>query len=270
MPLVAAFLVPGQPLHFLRPAEPPYSALVAGHAQAAQALAAARPDVLIVYSTQWIAVLDELWQLRPHVQGLHVDENWYEYGDLPFSLRIDTDLTAACIAATPAIGVRSKGVDYDGFPIDTGTIVATGFLDPTGSYPLVLAANNVYHDWSRTAELGALVAAQAEALGRRYAVLGVGGLSGGAYRHELELRDDALSSAGHDELNRRFLRTLEAGDAAALEAACPDYAAGARADMGMKHLAFVLGALGSGYRGGRTLGYGPHYGCGAAVFQFDC
>jgi len=40
MPLVAAFLVPGQPLHFLRPAEPPYSALVAGHAQAAQALAA--------------------------------------------------------------------------------------------------------------------------------------------------------------------------------------------------------------------------------------
>jgi 2-aminophenol/2-amino-5-chlorophenol 1,6-dioxygenase alpha subunit len=104
MPLVAAFLVPGQPLHFLRPAEPPYSALVAGHAAAAQALAAARPEVLIVYSTQWIAVLDELWQLRPHVQGLHVDENWYEYGDLPFDLRIDTDLTAACIAATPARG----------------------------------------------------------------------------------------------------------------------------------------------------------------------
>lgn len=270
MPLVAAFLVPGQPLHFLRRAEPPYAALVAGHAQAAQALAAARPEVLIVYSTQWIAVLDELWQARPHVVGLHVDENWYEYGDLPFDLRIDTALTAACIAATPGIGVRSKGVDYDGFPIDTGTIVATGFLDPAGSCPLVLAANNVYHDWSRTRALGELAAAQAEALGRRYAVLGVGGLSGGAYRHEIELRDDTLSSAGHDELNRRFLRTLEAGDGAALEAACPDYAAGARADMGMKHLAFVLGALGGGYRGGRTLGYGPHYGCGAAVFQFHC
>jgi len=40
--------------------------------------------------------------------------------------------------------------------------------------------------------------------------------------------------------------------------------------MGMKHLAFVLGALGAGYRGGRTLGYGPAYGSGAAVFQFHC
>jgi len=38
----------------------------------------------------------------------------------------------------------------------------------------------------------------------------------------------------------------------------------------MKHLAFVLGALGAGYRGGRTLGYGPAYGSGAAVFQFHC
>ena len=66
--------------------------------------------------------------------------------------------------------MRSKGVDYDGFPIDTGTIVATGFLDPAGSCPLVLAANNVYHDWSRTAELGALVAAQAEACRRELGI----------------------------------------------------------------------------------------------------
>lgn len=270
MPLVAAFLVPGSPLHFLRRDAAPYASLVAGHAQAAEALAAAKADVLIVYSTQWIAVLDELWQMRAHVQGLHVDENWYELGDLPFDLRIDTALTEACIAATPSIGVRSKGVDYDGFPIDTGTIVATGFLDPQGKLPLVLAANNVYHDWARTEALGALAAAQAEALGRRYAVVSVGGLSGAAFRHELDLADDHLHSSDEDALNQQFIATLAAGDGAALREAVPGYAAQARADMGMKHLAFVLGALGAGYRGGRTLGYGPAYGSGAAVFQFHC
>lgn len=270
MPPVAALLVPGLPLHFLRRAEAPYASLVAAHVAAARLLEAAKPDVLIVYSTQWIAVLDELWQLRANPQGLHVDENWHDQGDLPFDLRIDTELTRACIEATPSIGVRSKGVDYDGFPIDTGTLVATGFIDPEGRLPLVLASNNVYHDWSRTEQLGALVAAQADALGRRCAVIGVGGLSGGAYRHEVELADDAVSSPVHDALNRELLATLEAGNPAELLAACPDYAATARADMGMKHLAFVLGALGSRYSGGRTLGYGPHYGCGAAVFEFNC
>ncbi len=270
MPLVAALLVPGSPLHFLRRELAPYASLVQAHAEAAQTLAAAQADVLVVYSTQWIAVLDELWQLRAHVQGLHVDENWYEHGDLPFSLHIDTELTRACIDATPAIGVRSKGVDYDGFPVDSGTIVASGLLDPSGKLPLVLAANNVYHDWARTAQLGALVAAQAQALGRRYAVVGVGALSGAAFRHEIDLAHDELHSPAEDALNRRFLDTLAAGDGARLRAECPAFAAQARADMGMKHLAFVLGALGANYRGGRTLGYGPAYGSGAAVFQFHC
>lgn len=269
MPLVAAFLVPGSPLHYLRREVPPWAPLAAAHATAAAALAAARPDVLIVYSTQWIAVLDELWQMRPRVHGLHVDENWYEYGDLPFDLRIDTQLAAACIAASPAIGVRSKGVDYDGFPIDTGTIVANGFLNPYSQVPLVIAANNVYHDWQKTEQLGALAAAEAARLDRRCAVIGVGGLSGTIFRTEIDLATDRIASAEDDRLNRALLAALTSRDGAALRAFCADYAGRARADMGMKHLAFILGALGPQYAGATTLGYGPSYGSGAAVLQFN-
>jgi len=269
MPLVAAFLVPGSPLHFLKPDVSPWAPLVAAHRRAAEALAAARPDVLIVYSTQWLAVLDELWQTRTHVHGLHVDENWYEYGDLPFDMRIDTTLAHACIAASESIGVRSKGVDYDGFPIDTGTIVANGFLNPGNRIPLAIVANNVYHDWSTTERLGALTAAEADRLGRRFAVIGVGGLSGTIFREEIDLEQDHVASATDDALNRQLLETLARPDGAALRAFCADYAARARADMGMKHLAFVLGAVGARFAGARTLGYGPSYGSGAAVVQFD-
>ncbi len=268
MSLVAAFLVPGSPLPLLRPEVPVWAGLVAAHAQAAAALAEARPDVLILYSTQWLAVLDELWQTRPRVQGVHVDENWYEFGDLPFDLRVDTELAQACIEATPALGVRSKGVDYDGFPIDTGTIVASSFLDPAHRYPVVIAANNLYHDWQRTEALGALAAAQAARLGRRYAVIGIGGLSGTLFRHEIEPASDHIASTADDALNQQLLARLAAGDAPALRAFVADYAASARADMGMKHLAFVLGALGEAYRGATTLGYGPAYGSGAAVVRF--
>lgn len=268
MPLVAAFLVPGSPLHFLRPELASWAPLVTAHTQAARLLESARPDVLLLYSTQWIAVLDELWQTRPRVQGLHVDENWYEFGDLPFDLTVDTELAEACIAATPRIGVRSKGVDYEGFPVDTGTIVATGFLDPSHRVPLVIAANNVYHDWDKTEQLGALAATEAERLGRRYAVVGIGGLSGTIFRHEIDLASDHIASSEDDRSNRALLAALGSGDGARLRATCTEYVTRTRADMGMKHLAFVLGALGERYRGAATLGYGPSYGSGAAVVQF--
>ena len=95
MAIVSAFLVPGNPLPYLKPDNPAWEGIHQGYQAAAKALNASEPDVIAVYSTQWIAVLDQLWQTRPQVSGLHVDENWYEYGDLPFEMKIDTELAEA-------------------------------------------------------------------------------------------------------------------------------------------------------------------------------
>src|SRR4030095_6403830 len=105
MPVVSAFLVHGSPLPFLRPENPPWKALDAGYRAAAASLAASKPEVLAVYSTQWIAVLDELWQARPRSRGVHVDENWHEYGDLAFDIRADVKPTRASTQATPRLRV---------------------------------------------------------------------------------------------------------------------------------------------------------------------
>ncbi len=270
MPLVAAVLVPGSPLHLLRPDNPPWSPLANAYHSAGALLAAANPEVLLVYSTQWLAVLDELWQTRPRVQGLHVDENWYEYGDLPFDIAIDTPLAAACIEGTASLGVRSKGVDYDGFPIDTGTLVANHFLNPHGKLRLVIASNNLYHDWQTTQQLGTVAARAAEGLGRRYAVVGIGGLSGTIFREEIDLASDHIASPTDDRLNRELLDCLRTGPADRVQTFCAGYAPAARADMGMKHLAWIMGALGDHYRGAQVLAYGPSYGSGAAVVNFHC
>jgi len=269
MSLVSAFLVHGSPLPYLKPDNPPWQELDAGYRAAGRALAASRPDVIAVYSTQWIAVLDELWQTRPRVSGLHVDENWHEFGDLPFDMAIDTELTEAVIARTGALGVRSKGVSYDGFPIDTGTIVANNYLNGDGALPLAIASNNVYHDGEVTAKLaGCLIEAAAE-LGRRVAVVGVGGLSGTIFREEIDIAEDHIASRDDDEWNRRMLETLTAGDGDAVAALVPEYAAAARVDMGLKHLAWVMGAAGDRYRGATVHAYGPVWGAGAAVVELE-
>ena len=267
MSVVAAFLVPGSPLPYVRRDNPPWGALADAMDKAGESLAAAQPDTLVVYSTQWIAVLDQLWQTRPHLVDVHVDENWHEYGELPFDITIDTELAEAAVTATNEAGIKSKGVDYDKFPIDTGTIVASKFLNPGDERKLVITSNNVYHDWEMTQTLGRLAAEQAGALGRKIAVVGVGGLSGSYFRHNIEISEDRIASESEDAWNRRILELMEQGDLAALQEQCPAYAAEARVDMGFKHFAFLLGALGGKFSGATVHGYGPLHGAGGAVVE---
>lgn len=269
MTVVAAFLVPGSPLPFVHRGNPPWDELARAMEAAGASLAASAPDTILVYSTQWIAVLDQLWQTRPHLEGVHVDENWHEYGDLPFSIDIDTELAARCIAAATEAGIKSKGVDYDQFPIDTGTIVAANFLNPGNRLPLVITANNVYHDGQRTGEIARIAVEQAAGLGRKIAVVAVGGLSGTVFRQIIDPAQDRIADDGDDAWNRKILALMEQGDVKSLLDACPKYAAEAKVDMGFKHLAFLLGALGGSFAGATVHGYGPLYGTGGAVVEFE-
>jgi 2-aminophenol/2-amino-5-chlorophenol 1,6-dioxygenase alpha subunit len=266
MAVVSAFLVPGNPLPLLRGDNPPWAVLADAAHAAGRALADSKPDVLLIYSTQWITVLDELWQTRPHSAGLHVDENWYEYGDLQMDLRVDVDLATACIAAANEAGIKSKAVDYYGFPIDTGTIVAGAFLNPTGHIPAVIAANNLYHDFAKTERIAALAVRQADLQDKRVAVVGIGGLSAHYFDSDIDIAQDHIVSAEDDQANQTLLAAMTGG-LTMLRPAIQHYIDVVKADMGMKHLAWVLGAMGD-YGSATIHGYGATYGAGAAVVQF--
>lgn len=267
MTVVAAFLVPGHPLPFLKRDNKPWVSLVDGYASAMKALGEARPDAVIAYSTQWIAVLDELWQTRSRLSGLHVDENWYEFGDLPFDISVDTALANACVQGSKEVGVNAKAVDYDDFPVDTGSIVMASLLDPERRLKFVFASNNLYHDWDTTTRLAAMAVKKAGEQRKRVALVGVGGLSGGVFRTEIDIAEDRLASSDDDAWNRKLLSSLESGSARQIKEVLGEYVKVAKPDMGMKHLAWVLGGLGEHYTGARILGYGPVYGSGAAVVQ---
>ena len=269
MSVVSAFLVPGSPLPYVQRDNPPWGEIAVAMETAGKALAVSDPDLIVIYSTQWIAVLDQLWQTRASLQGLHVDENWHEYGDLPFAMKIDVEFAELALQKTAAAGIKAKGVDYDHFPVDTGSIVAANFLNPDGAIPLAITSNNVYHDWQMTESLGRVAAESAAGLGRKLAVIGVGGLSGSIYRHVIDISEDKIADATEDEWNKKILSMMEQGDMEALSATCPDYTAAARVDMGFKHFAFIQGAIGNRFKGATVHAYGPLYGSGAAVVEFD-
>jgi 2-aminophenol/2-amino-5-chlorophenol 1,6-dioxygenase alpha subunit len=267
MTIVAAFLFPGLPHPMVKPEIAPWGRLAAAARSAAAVLDASAPDTIVMYSTQWIAVLDQLWQTRPRVTGVHIDDNWHEWGDLPFDIRIDSAFAEACIAGSETIGVRSRPVDYDGFPIDTGTIVAQHFLNQAQDRPLVVTSNNLYHDWALTERLGGLVRDVASTRDKKVAVVGVGGLSARMFRAPIEPADDRFADPADDEANRTILDLLVKGDAEGLRAAAGRIGAALPVDSGLKHLAFITGALGGHIGGAHIHGYEPVYGTGAAVVE---
>jgi len=264
---VGAYLLPGSPLLTLRPDVPAYADLLAGMEQASREIEALQPDALIVYSTRWLAVLDQLWQGRARITGVHVDENWHEFGEMRFDMSTDVSLARACVKAANKAGVRSKLVDYAGFPIDSGTLSVNALINSRTAFPLVTLANNLYLDYEGTRRLGEIAAAQAAAQGKRVVVLAVGELSGTTFREERALEEDKVVGSTDDEWNRRILSLLEQRELEKLAQQLPDYIAQAKADMGFKHFAFALGALGGRLGKVKVLGYGPQYGNGAAVVR---
>lgn len=268
MAIVSAFLVPGSPLPQLRPDIAPWGRLREGLARAGKALAASEPDSVLVYSTQWFAVLDQLWITRERSTGLHVDENWHEFGEQAFDIHSDSVLVERCVDACNAAGIKTRGVDYDQFPIDTGTITAATMMGfGSAELPVVVAANNLYHSAEKTEQLGGIAAAAAQ--DKRVAVVGIGGLSNSMFRENIDLGEDHILSEADDKWNQRVLALMERGDIDTLRTILPQYATESRPDMGLKHFYWLLGAMNGGFQKATVHEYAPLYGSGGAVVEFS-
>lgn len=266
--LKAALWVPGLP-HVLKPElNPAYAQLGRAMEQAGKMLKDTGVERIVYYSTQWISVLGHLYQAKKDLKGYHVDENWYDLIDLPFDFKIDVPFAEKMAKAATAEGYQTKLVDYEGFPVDTGTITANRLLNQNTAAANMISCC-VYSDYADTIKLAATVRAAIDADSVPTAVVIVSGLSGRWYTREIDYADDRISDPADDKWNQRIIGLFEKGNYSEAESMLGDYNAACKADMGMKGLAFLrgIGALEAG-RKTQTLAYGSIYGTGAAVMSF--
>ncbi len=266
--LKGAALVPGLP-HVLSPdLNPHYANLAKGLAAVGDRFKAEGVERVIYYSTQWISVLGHLYQAKKDLNGLHVDENWYAMGDLPFDFKIDVPFAEKLAKEAAAQGYQTKLVDYEGFPVDTGTIVADRLLNK-GRFKSNMVSCCVYSDYADTVKLSGLIQKAIDEGKVKTAVVCVSGLSGRWFTTDIDPREDHVSSKDDDQWNKRMLELFEKGHFDQAEKLAPEYAGAARVDMGFKALAFLrgAGALKQG-KAAKLHAYGPIYGTGAAVVEF--
>lgn len=263
-----AYILPGLPHLTSQVSVESWEALRRSFRQAGEHVQQSKPDVLVLYSTQWISVLGHSFQTHPNPKGLHVDDNWYEFGDFPFDLRVDVDLSTRAATIASSLGLATKTVNYEGFPIDTGVLVTQRFVNPQNSIPVAIVSCNIYAGQEDSLTLGRAMRQAIEERGKRAVVIACTGLSARFFTETIDPPQDRFSSAEDDTWNRRILDLIAQGKNADVLTLSSEYAKAAVPDMGFKAFAWLMGVLGTPTTPGKILGYGPVWGTGAAVVEY--
>jgi 2-aminophenol/2-amino-5-chlorophenol 1,6-dioxygenase alpha subunit len=268
--VIPAALVPAMPHLLASDPAPSWAELATATRGVGDRLRAAGVDTVLLLSTQWFTVLGHQVQCDARLRGRRTDENWYRYdfGHLDHDLAVDTELAHRWADAIDAAGMQARRTLYEGFPVDTGTIVASRLLDPQGRGCWAMVSCNLYADPSAMADVAGAGVRAAEALGRKVAVVVVSGLSSGLLQRWISPAEDRIVDPAHDRWNRKVLDLVRAGDRDGVLAVREEYARAADVDSQFRAFAFLAGA-GVVDGPGEVLAYGPVWGTGAAVVWWE-
>ena len=130
---------------------------------------------------------------------------------MPYEFRIDAEFGHAYAAEGKAAGLHTNTVNYRGFPIDTGTIVALKLLNPGNRLPAAVVSCNMYAEKQESILLGQAGAKALLKSGKRAIAVCVTALSNRYEVVDIDPRHDKLSSPKDDEWNRKVLELLGEG-----------------------------------------------------------
>lgn len=223
-------------------------------------------DLILYFSTQWLSILGYMFQADPKPEWTHVDQNWHELGSIPYQFQIDCDFARSYASEVDRLGYKTRLVNYRGFPIDTGTIVAQKLLNPGNRIPAAVISCNMYSEKEETTRLGQAAARALKNSGKKAVAVLVSNLSNRYHVQPIDPKLDQISSKKDDEWNRKILDMLQKGDVEDVAQCVREFARQANGDMKFKGLWWLNGLLGqSNDFEGRLYAYEPVWGTGAAL-----
>jgi 2-aminophenol/2-amino-5-chlorophenol 1,6-dioxygenase alpha subunit len=264
-----AFIVPGQP-HILLGADKNegWASLKQSYEAVGREIASSGAELLLLYSTQWFSVIGHLFQVDPNPQWVLVDQNWYEFGEIPYSFRIDPQFGDLYCRICKEHGMQAATVNYRGFPLDSGTVVALKLLNPNNAVPASVVSCNIYAEREESRALGFAGRAAIDQYGKKTVVVCVTNLSNRYEVGDIDMARDRISSAKDDEWNRKILEMLGEGRLEDVAQVAREFAREANADMGFKAIWWLAALMGEHNRyDGRVWDYQPVWGTGSAIVE---
>lgn len=264
-----AYIVPGQPHIYLAPdRNPGWASLRQSYEAVGREIAKSGAELLLVYSTQWFSVIGHLFQVDPQPEWTLVDQNWYEFGEIPYEFRIDPKFGELYCSIVRERGMQASTVNYHGFPVDPGTVVALKLLNPGNAIPASVVSCNIYAERDESRALGFAGREAIERYGRKTIVVCVTNLSNRYEVGEIDPAKDRISSAKDDEWNRKILEMFGEGRLEDVAQVAREFGREANADMGFKAIWWLAALMGEHNRyDGRVWDYQPVWGTGSAIVE---
>ena len=168
-------------------------------------------ETLVIYSTTWPSIIGHQLINDPNPKWTLVDDDFHDLGSLPYDFSVDVEFADAWNDANKERGLTSRGINYHGFPIDVGSVVAVSLLNPDNRWPVSIVSSNVYSNRAETIVLAKSCLAAIERTGRKVAVICAMSLSNRMFTEPIEAKDDRIHSLKDDEWNRKILEFLGQG-----------------------------------------------------------
>jgi 2-aminophenol/2-amino-5-chlorophenol 1,6-dioxygenase subunit alpha len=264
-----AYLVPGQPHILLAPdRNAGWASLKQSYEAIGREIERSGAELMLLYSTQWFSVIGHLFQTDPNPQWTLVDQNWYQFGEIPYSFRIDPEFGKLYASVCKNLGMQTATVDYHGFPIDTGTVVALKLLTPNNAIPASVVSCNIYAERDETRALGRAARAAIDRYGKKTIVVVVTNLSNRYEVGEIDIANDHISSSKDDEWNRKILEMLGEGRLEDVAQVAREFGREANADMGFKAIWWLAALAGENNKyDGKVWDYQPVWGTGNGIVE---
>lgn len=262
-----AYIVSGQP-HILlaNDKSPAWKSLYNSYAHIREEIKNSDADLILYYSTQWLSVIGYLFQADPEPEWIHVDHNWHEFGSIPYKFKVDPAFASFYSKEVAKQGHNVKCVNYKGFPIDTGTIVAQKLINPDNRLPASMVSCNMYAEKDESIALGEAAAQALANAGRKAIVVLVSNLSSRYFVKEIDPIKDHISSSKDHEWNLKILELLGEGRLEDVSQCTREFSRQANADMGGKGIWWLAGLCGqSNNFKGKVYDYQPVWGTGACL-----
>ena len=263
------YIVPGQPHFYLAPEKNEgWASLKRTYEAIGREIAESDAEVLLVFSTQWLSVIGHLFQVAAAPKWTLVDQNWYELGEIPYELRVDPELGRQYCAIAKDYGMQASTVDYHGFPIDTGSVVALRLLNPDNAIPASIVSCNIYAERDEMRLLGRCGREAIERYGKKAIIVVVTNLSNRYHVRDIDPAHDSISSQKDDEWNRKILEIFDDGRLEDVNELVRQFADEANADMGFKAIWWLAALAGeTNQYEGKVHDYQPVWGTGAAIVE---
>lgn len=264
---VKGYIVPGKPQILLAPEQNAgWQSLHDAYAKVREELMALKPDLLLLYSSQWPSIIGHQIQADPAPEWHLVDQDFHELGTVHYKLRMDAAFAEAYNDAAEARGLTSRTINYRGFPIDTGTVVALDLLDPDRTIPACVVSCNMYADRAETIVLGKAAQDAVQATGKRAVAIAVTSFSNRMWTRWIDPKDDRIYSRKDDEWNQKLLELLGEGRLEDVSQLAREFTAQAHGDSKLKAIWWLSACLGqTNDFTGTVYDYQAVWGSGAAL-----